>query len=159
MKVFIYVFLQFKSEFKENYLALTSLKIPLPKCTYYSMVGNDFKKCKKLRIYSTRQPKCRGEEEEKNFSMMQHIYLFLVFNYLYSFCWYKYCYTECNSYAMHSLVLVLAKEQIKGSSNIKYFVLLIMSYCFKKKHAFGHDGIWFGLWGCYFWMPYQIFML
>ena len=28
-KVFIYVDLQFKSEFKENYLALTSLKIPL----------------------------------------------------------------------------------------------------------------------------------
>ena len=28
-KVFIYVYLQFKSEFKDNYLALTSLKIPL----------------------------------------------------------------------------------------------------------------------------------
>ena len=28
-KVFIHVYLQFKSEFKENYLALTSLKIPL----------------------------------------------------------------------------------------------------------------------------------
>ena len=28
-KVFIYVYLHFKSEFKENYLALTSLKIPL----------------------------------------------------------------------------------------------------------------------------------
>ena len=28
-KVFIYVYLQFKSEFKENYLALTSLKHPL----------------------------------------------------------------------------------------------------------------------------------
>ena len=28
-KVFIYVYLQFKSELKENYLALTSLKIPL----------------------------------------------------------------------------------------------------------------------------------
>ena len=28
-KVFIYVYLQFKSEFKENYLALTSLNIPL----------------------------------------------------------------------------------------------------------------------------------
>ena len=27
-KVFIYVYLQFKSEFKENYLALTSLEIP-----------------------------------------------------------------------------------------------------------------------------------
>ena len=28
-KVVSYVYLQFKSEFKENYLALTSLKIPL----------------------------------------------------------------------------------------------------------------------------------
>ena len=28
-KVFIYVYLQFKSEFKENYLASTSLKLPL----------------------------------------------------------------------------------------------------------------------------------
>ena len=35
---FIYVYLQFKSEFKENYLALTSLKIPLShnksRCTF-----------------------------------------------------------------------------------------------------------------------------
>ena len=31
MKVFIYVYLQFKSELKENDLALTSLKIPLSK--------------------------------------------------------------------------------------------------------------------------------
>ena len=28
-RFFIYIYLQFKSEFKENYLALTSLKIPL----------------------------------------------------------------------------------------------------------------------------------
>ena len=28
-KVFIYVYLQFKSQFKDNYLALTPLKIPL----------------------------------------------------------------------------------------------------------------------------------
>ena len=32
--VFIYVYFQFKSEFKENYLALTSLKIPLSKNTW-----------------------------------------------------------------------------------------------------------------------------
>ena len=35
-KVFIYVYLQFKSEFKENDLALTSLKLPLNESNHNS---------------------------------------------------------------------------------------------------------------------------
>ena len=42
-KVFIYVYLQFKSGFKGNYLALTSLKIPL--ILYLSPIYIQFVQC------------------------------------------------------------------------------------------------------------------
>ena len=50
-KVFIHVYLQFKSELKENYLALTSLKIPLTKITHvkkYCTINPNYNKCQHL---------------------------------------------------------------------------------------------------------------
>ena len=52
--VFIYVYLQFKSEFIENYLALTSLKLPLKEDS--TVLNLNFKtgiKNRQLRLWAT----------------------------------------------------------------------------------------------------------